>query len=165
MMAAARGRSAQLRLLLQAGAKVDARDNDGSTALLLAARAGRQRCAQLLLQAGADANAANRLGWTPLMEVAGLPLPPAAKRVALLLLLLEGGADPARRSPAAGTALIQAARSGHRPSVVALLRPAPDRRSSPGRPLSGRQRAGVTPSRVGAPRGRADPVPRTCRTT
>ncbi|CAE7361574.1 ANKRD50 [Symbiodinium sp. CCMP2592] len=51
-----------LRMLLDAGAMVDARDHNGCTALMLAAGAGDADAVQALLEENADANARDRLG-------------------------------------------------------------------------------------------------------
>ena len=57
-----------VRFLLEAGAAVDARDNDGKTPLMVAALAGHKEIAEILVAAGADIDAKNSFGWTPLME-------------------------------------------------------------------------------------------------
>jgi len=57
---------AQLRLLLEAGADVNARNCYGSTPLHSAAVSSMQQAAAALLAAGADLDAVNSGGWTPL---------------------------------------------------------------------------------------------------
>lgn len=52
--AASGGHTGVIRLLLAAGAKVDAPEDEGQTALMLAARAGHTESVRLLLEAGAD---------------------------------------------------------------------------------------------------------------
>jgi ankyrin repeat protein len=48
------GHTAIIRLLLAAGAKVDAPEDEGQTALMIAAREGHMDVVRLLLEAGAD---------------------------------------------------------------------------------------------------------------
>ena len=57
--AAARGDAAQVTALLSSGAKVEARDRDGRTPLLLATHGNHVEVARLLIAAGADVNAKN----------------------------------------------------------------------------------------------------------
>ncbi len=57
--------TAMLQILLENGAEVNGRNNDGGTALHAAAFLGRVEAVQLLLEAGADANAKNNAGHTP----------------------------------------------------------------------------------------------------
>ena len=55
-----------VRLLLDAGANVDAANKHGDTALILAACNGRMEIVRLLLDAGANVDAANTKGGTAL---------------------------------------------------------------------------------------------------
>ena len=64
--AAFNGNTACLRLLLRAGADVDARANDGATPLHSASSDGRVHAAKLLIAAGANLEARTRQGSTPL---------------------------------------------------------------------------------------------------
>ncbi len=54
--------------LLAAGAKVDARDEEGATLLMLAAQAGHLPMVQLLLAAGASVNACDERGWSAISK-------------------------------------------------------------------------------------------------
>ena len=66
---AARNQDTQtVRTLLSQHADVNARSDDGSTALLWAAHWNDVGTAELLLRAGADANAANDFRMTPLSQ-------------------------------------------------------------------------------------------------
>ena len=49
---------------------MNARDNEGTTALVFAALGGDAETVQALLDAGADVNAKNSDGWTALMQAA-----------------------------------------------------------------------------------------------
>jgi hypothetical protein len=72
ILAAASERDAaeKVRLLLKNGAKVDNRDDEGTTALLAASRAGNMRAVIALAEAGANVNIADDRGMTPLLYVA-----------------------------------------------------------------------------------------------
>jgi ankyrin repeat protein len=56
------------RELIQAGADIDAQDNDGKTALMNACNMGCSGCIELLLDSGADINAQDNDGKTALMN-------------------------------------------------------------------------------------------------
>ena len=66
-MAASRGHEAVVRLLLEAGADKEAKNNGGWTPLIIAAMNGHEAIVRLLLEAGADKEAKNKDGWTPLI--------------------------------------------------------------------------------------------------
>ena len=113
---AARGdHLAIVRMLLAAGAKVDAADRYGITPLALAAVNGSAPVISALLEAGADANARVGDGETVLMAAARTGRADAAK------LLLDRGADPNVREPSQGeTAVMWAAGENHA-EMVRLL--------------------------------------------
>ena len=71
IVAALFGRTEAAALLLQNGAKIYARKNDGATALHVAAFFCQPETAQLLLDKGADMAAKNNSGATPLDLVSG----------------------------------------------------------------------------------------------
>lgn len=56
-----------LKVLLDAGAKVNVTNNDGQTALMVAAENGKVHNARALILAGADINARNKEGQTALL--------------------------------------------------------------------------------------------------
>jgi ankyrin repeat protein len=98
-LAARFGREDLVRLLVDRGARLGARDEDGATALHLAARHGEAEVARVLLTAGADPGATTKLGRTPLHDAAqgfgtsdGLDA-----RLEVARLLLARGADPNAR--------------------------------------------------------------------
>ncbi len=70
MVAALFGQTEAAQLLIQKGAKLDARNNDGATALHLAAFFCQRETAEFLLAKGADVTAKNHRGETPLDTVA-----------------------------------------------------------------------------------------------
>ena len=71
MAAAMFGQTEAATLLIQKGAKTNARNNDGATALHLAAFFCQPETAQLLVEKGADLTAKNNRGETPLDTVSG----------------------------------------------------------------------------------------------
>ena len=56
-----------VKLLIDKGADVNAKNNDGWTALIWASRNGYTEIAKLLIDKGADVNAKNNYVWTALM--------------------------------------------------------------------------------------------------
>jgi len=88
MCAAVEGRSEIIGLLLQRGARVDATDGYGRTAMSWAVTKGDfDGSAKVLIQFGANVNKADEGGFTPLMRSA------LADHPRCFALLLESGAD------------------------------------------------------------------------
>src|SRR5689334_23031172 len=83
--AALRGDCAESRRLIAAGEPIDARDDDGETALFVAAAFEQRDAVECLLEHGADVRAGNAAGRTPLHGAAE-----AGKRAAIELLLAYG---------------------------------------------------------------------------
>lgn len=111
-----------LRLLLDYGARTDARDASGKGAILYAAGRAYPRIVQALLEAGANADGVWGHDLTPLMWAAGHANDaPAADGVAVSGLLLDAGAAIDRRDDRGRTALMIAAERGHRQMVAFLL--------------------------------------------
>ena len=79
-----------LRVLLEAGADVDARADMGDTALMWVVSKGRRDCIAVLLDAGADVNASDMAGLTVAMWAARYG---ANKEASLIDTLVEAGAD------------------------------------------------------------------------
>ena len=107
--------STTVRTLLSQKADVNARANDGSTALLWLTHWNDAETADLLLKAGANPNAANDFGMTPLSEActnAGAPL---------VRLLLKGGANPNTPIATGETPLMTCARTGSVDGVRILI--------------------------------------------
>ena len=65
-LAAARGHTEVVKILLKAGADVNANDNHGLTPSHCAAGEGHPEAAKILLKAGAEVNAKDKNGWTSL---------------------------------------------------------------------------------------------------
>ena len=70
MLAALNGNTDTAKALLEAGADLEAKNNNGGTALMLAALNGNTDTAKALLEAGADLEAKNNNGGTALMSAA-----------------------------------------------------------------------------------------------
>lgn len=105
----------QVRTLLARQAAVDARSEDGSTALLWAAHWNDRETADLLVRAGADPNAANDLRMTPLVQAC------TNGSAELVALLLTAGANPNTPVATGETPLMACARSGAVAGVRLLL--------------------------------------------
>ena len=112
--AARSGHEAVVRLLLEKGARVDAKDGLGSTALHLAARSGHEAVVRLLLEKGARVDAKAEDGSTALHQAA------RSGHEAVVRLLLEKGARVDAKDGLGSTALHRAAESGHE-AVARLL--------------------------------------------
>ena len=101
--AAGRGDSSAIQPLLDKGANIEARNNDGLTALIVAAVSGQTETVRLLLDKGANIEAKNSNGDTALIFAA------YNSRTDVMLLLLEKGADIEAKDNQDDTALLQAA--------------------------------------------------------
>ena len=113
--AAEQGNKALIRTLLDAGAEVNAAQDDGTTALHWAVYNDDADTARLLMKSGANVNAANRYGVPP------LSLACTNGNATLVKLLLDSGADPNASLPGGETVLMTAARAGNVEAVKALL--------------------------------------------
>ncbi|RYP73942.1 hypothetical protein DL769_004113 [Monosporascus sp. CRB-8-3] len=102
------------RLLLDKGADITAKDNDGWTPLHYAARYGHEAVTRLLLDKGADITAKDNNGWTPLHCAARYG------HKAVTWLLLDKGADITAKDNNSWTPLHVAASYGHN-AVTRLL--------------------------------------------
>ena len=88
LFACGNGNLAIARMLLDAGAAVDAARWSGDTPLMAAVHAGNEALVRLLVERGATVNVAEqRMGQTPLMWAA------AGGHTAIVRLLVERGAD------------------------------------------------------------------------
>lgn len=88
-----------LKALIEAGADVNSRNNEGSTSLITAAVFNQIGVSKVLIEAGADVNAINNEGSTPLITAAFLC------RTEIVEALLNNGADKNARNNTGRTAL------------------------------------------------------------
>jgi ankyrin repeat protein len=109
--AAENGHAEALTVLLDAGAPVDFRTAEGTTALALACGGGHPAAVQLLLERGANPNAADKSDVTPLCHAA------SGGYAAVVALLLKSGANPEPK----GESPLQAATTSGHDEVVKLL--------------------------------------------
>ncbi|RMZ79078.1 hypothetical protein DV737_g3580, partial [Chaetothyriales sp. CBS 132003] len=131
LLAARNGHEAVVKLLLEKGADLEARDEDSETPLLQAAWTGHEAVIKLLLEKGADLEARDRRDRTPLLQAA------LAGHEAVVKPLLEKGADLEARDRRDRTPLLLASRNGHEAVVKLLLEKGTD--------LEARDEDGETP--------------------
>jgi hypothetical protein len=115
MFAAQDGHAGIVNDLLKAGAKLEARDNDGDTALMYAAIDNRVDVINILLNAGADVNARNNKGDTPLLAAV------RRDRTETVRLLLAAGADASVKNQKGQSALSLAEEEGQA-EIMQLLK-------------------------------------------
>jgi ankyrin repeat protein len=105
-----------LAFLVQKGARVDLKDNQGNTPLMDAVRIGFTDGARVLISKGAQVNASNSLGETPLIIAV------QKRDTTMTRLLLTEGADPAKRDTSTGmTARDYAVRDGRSDAIIRLI--------------------------------------------
>ena len=108
-----------VQYMLSKGAPVDARDQQGMTALADAAQLDWSEGASQLIAVGARIDLADNRGETPLI------LATQARSVGVVHLLLENGADAHATDSVAGMSAIDyATRDGRMPAVLKLLQEA-----------------------------------------
>ncbi len=123
LIAASRaGDAAKVRSLLDDGARVDARDEGGATALVAAAYGNHVEVARLLVAAGADVNAKDDTEQSAFL----IATSEVGDDTRLLELTLGNGADVDAKDSYNGTGLIRAADRGHVAIVRRLLATAID---------------------------------------
>ncbi len=106
----------EIRESLAAGAPVDGRDANGTTALMMAAANGHVEAMQVLLSAGADINATNERGNTSLHWAVF-----TGQEEAVKTLLAAGGCDAFLKNKQGLTAAMDAERAGKGELVVLIL--------------------------------------------
>ena len=114
MWACMGGHETVVRLLLEKGANIEAKDQDQQTALLIAAEGGYESVVRLLLEKGANIEAKDGLQQTALSTAAYFG------HEAVVRLLLEKGANTEAKDQSGTTALLVAADRGYE-AVVRLL--------------------------------------------
>jgi ankyrin repeat protein len=115
IQAAERGELVVVRQLVQKGARINARDMRGRTALLAATQRNEIEVARFLIREGADVNAKDFVHDTPFLLAA------AEGRIEILKMALAVDADLKDTNRYRGTALIPAAHHGHVEAVKLLL--------------------------------------------
>jgi ankyrin repeat protein len=101
--------------LLAEGAKIDARDGTGATALLVATHENRIGAARALIEAGADVNAKDNIEDSPYLYAG------ARGHLEILRMTLSHKADLKSTNRYGGTALIPASERGHVETVRTLI--------------------------------------------
>jgi ankyrin repeat protein len=110
---------ADVKAALEAGADVNARDEEGETPLMCAGDAESPDCVKMMLEAGADVEARNQWGDTPLIALARFGSEDNSG-VEIARLLVEGHANVNAVNDEGVTALMYAARDAME-NVVRLL--------------------------------------------
>ncbi|MFD9426943.1 MULTISPECIES: ankyrin repeat domain-containing protein [unclassified Streptomyces] len=116
LTAARTGDTAGARTAIEGGARVDARDEELRTPLLLAVHGDHVEAARLLVTAGADPDAQDRREDSPWLATG------VTGSVAMLHVLLPAGPDLTLRNRFGGISLIPAAERGHVAYVREVLR-------------------------------------------
>ncbi|MGB7599961.1 MAG: ankyrin repeat domain-containing protein [Candidatus Sulfotelmatobacter sp.] len=111
-----------VELLLDSGADIEARDDEGETPLMRAAAFGQSETFKLLLERGAKINVRDRGGLTPLIAAAcSCAIATMNSTYDIMKILLEKGANVNARTRDGKTALIMAAGSPDDSASVKLL--------------------------------------------
>ncbi|MGY5004504.1 ankyrin repeat domain-containing protein [Streptomyces griseus] len=116
LTAARTGDPDRVRTAIEGGARVDVRDEELRTPLLLAVHGDHVEAARLLVAAGADPNAQDLREDSPWLATG------VTGSVAMLHVLLPAGPDLTLRNRFGGTSLIPASERGHVAYVREVLR-------------------------------------------
>lgn len=114
MLAADGGHAECTKLILDAGADKDLKNDDGFTALMKTCQKGHSECAKLLLDKGARHDIKNASGWTALLNAAEKGQTECVKA------LLNAGAD--RKAKVQGWDAIKLADGNKHTEIVELLK-------------------------------------------
>jgi len=128
--AAYNGYTESVRYLLNAGADINAKDEDGVTALSYAADRGHMDIVKILLANNADVNSKSKIGCTPLINAAYMG------HVEIVEALIANGADVNAQSKEGITALMNAAAFGYKEIAEMLLTSGADVNASDKKGLS-----------------------------
>lgn len=115
------GHRENVELFIKAGMDVNAQDEDGSSALMIASERGEREIAELLIKSGTDVNMKNVDGYTALMYAA------YKGNLQIAELLIKNKADVNARDKDGWTALMYASVQG-KGEIVTLLKEARDRK-------------------------------------
>lgn len=118
---AANGDVDTLNSLLSAGANIEGRDGDGTTALMSAAFMGHDKVVEVLLERGAKVEAKDGGGYTALMFAANGKFALEAGRLKAVEALLAKGAEVNAKDNDGSTPLMFAAQHGFNDVVKVLL--------------------------------------------
>jgi ankyrin repeat protein len=111
-----------VRRLLDSGANIEAKDEEGDTPLIRAASFGQTETFELLLERGAKINVRDKRGMTPLIAAAcACAVATMNSTYDIMRILLEKGTDVNARTRDGTTALMMAAGSPDDPASVKLL--------------------------------------------
>jgi|GEM_PF-1673518 len=116
MNAAGKGHIDVVELLIAKGADVNAKDQEGETALIFAASRGQKDVVELLIAKGADVNAKSEDGRTALMMAA------SGGYIDVVELLIAKGADVKAQDNSGQNAYARAKRYGRKDVEIFLLR-------------------------------------------
>jgi len=105
----------RIEQMIQAGANINAQDQSGRTATMIATYNNDLTSAKVLIEAGADVNIQDDMKNTPFLYAG------AEGYLDILKLTIEAGADPAITNRYGGTALIPASEHGYVDVVKELL--------------------------------------------
>ena len=106
----------EIKRLLDNGADVNAKDDDGYTPLISASAGGFVETAKFLLENGADMNAEDKYGWTSLMYAS------QNRHINMLKFLIENGADVNHKSIDGRDTALKVAYCEENDDILNLLR-------------------------------------------
>ena len=113
--AAKNGNLKELKIFIERGVPINAKDDKNETPLSYAFQKGDSEEIRYLVSKGADVNAKDRYGWTPLIGAA------CCSDLNLITLLLENGTDIEAKNREGETALMYAVSRRHTDAVELLL--------------------------------------------
>lgn len=115
-LAVSKGQDKDVLRLIQEGADINARDQEGRTFLMWASMGGHERIARILIDAGADIHVSDMNGVTALMQAS------ARGYDAIVQMLIQAGADVhATSNRHEITSLLMASAKGHEEIVKILI--------------------------------------------